>query len=86
MRENLGRVGGRHPNDQRELVRGWKEGAPIARGNWQRAGCGEVESLKHGKKRRRAVKVVMVRKKQRGGTERSGSAGTDGEGVTPEQG
>ena len=26
MRENLGRMGGRHPNDQRELARGWKEG------------------------------------------------------------
>ena len=25
-RENSGRVGGRHPNDQSELVRGWKEG------------------------------------------------------------
>ena len=42
--------------------------------------------FKRGKKRRRAVKVVMVREKQCGGAERSGSAGTDGEGVTPEQG
>ena len=26
MRENLGRVGGRHPNGQSKLARGWKEG------------------------------------------------------------
>ena len=72
------------------MTRGtWPEGgkgAPVARGNWQRAGCGEVESLKRGEKRHRTVKVVMVRKKQRGGAERSGSTSTDGEGVTPEQG
>ena len=82
----MGWEGGKHPNDQSELVRGWEKGHLLPEETGKGQDVVSSRKLEVREKRRRAVKVVMVRKKQRGGAERSGSASTDGEGVTPEQG